>query len=167
MTAQTPPQARARSRKWSIGLWLVGLGLLANAGATIYSRFGGPTADLFLDRAALAQAAPTGQSLGARYLHDARELGPQSYGLYLMDVDSGTICVYKAIPDTSRFRLMAGASFKNDRFLEDYDNEGLLPKDVQKVVANQRQRQSLEMQTTQPTVDQSVKPDENAPDAPK
>ena len=62
--------------------------------------------------------------------------------------------------------LMAARSFKNDRFLEDYDNEGLLPKDVQKMVSNQRARQTLENQTSQPTVDQNPKPDENAPDGP-
>ncbi len=154
--------------KWSVGLWLVGLGLLANAAATFYSQIVGHAPDISLDRAALAQSTPQpGQLLGARgiYMMPA-QLGPQTFGVYLMDVDSGTLCVYKALPDTSRFRLMAARSFKNDRFLEDYDNEGLLPRDVQKVVANQRQRQNLESQTNQPTVDQTTKPDENAPDGP-
>jgi hypothetical protein len=153
-----------------VGLWLIGAGLLANAGMMLYSQIAGHAPEISLDRAAFAQAMPDGSGgqsglLGARGIYMApAQLGPQTFGLYLMDVDSGTICVYKAIPETSRFRLMAARSFKNDRFLEDYDNEGLLPRDVQKVVANQRQRQTLESQTNQPTVDQNPKPDENLPD---
>jgi hypothetical protein len=164
------PPARPRARGLTVGLWLIGAGLLANAGAMVYSQGTGHAPDISLDRTAFAQAIPSGGQtglLGARgiYMMPA-QLGPTTFGVYLMDVDSGTICVYKAIPETSRFRLMAARSFKNDRFLEDYDNEGLLPRDVQKVVANQRQRQSLESQTNQPTVDQTPKPDENQPDGP-
>lgn len=150
-------------------MWLIGLGLLANAGVMLYSHTSGRSGDLLLDRSAFAQASPEGGTplLGARGIYMApAQLGPTTYGLYLMDVDAGTICVYKALPDTSRFRLMAARSFKNDRYLEDYDNEGILPRDVQKVISNQRQRQSLESQNGVPTVDQSVKPDENKPDAP-
>ncbi|HUO08457.1 MAG TPA: hypothetical protein VM008_09180 [Phycisphaerae bacterium] len=156
----------------SKGFWIVGLGLLANAGVMLYSHIAGRAPDLLLDRAAFAQADPgavsTGQPLGARGLYMMpAQLGANAWGVYLMDVDSQTLCVYRTTPETNRFRLMAARSFKNDRFLEDYDNEGLLPKDVQKMVSNQRQRQNLENQTGQPTVDQTPKPDENAPDAAK
>jgi hypothetical protein len=159
-----------RTKAFTVGLWLIGVGLLANAGVAWYSQVAGHAPEISLDRAAFGQAIPAGGGgglLGARgiYMMPA-QLGPNTFGVYLMDVDSGTICVYKALPETSRFRLMAARSFKNDRFLEDYDNEGLLPRDVQKVVANQRQRQTLESQTNQPTVDQTPKPDENLPDGP-
>jgi hypothetical protein len=155
----------------TLGLWLIGAGLLANAGMMLYSQIAGHAPDISLDRVAFAQALPQGGNnglLGARgiYMMPA-QLGPTTFGLYLMDVDSGTICVYKAMPESSRFRLMAARSFKNDRFLEDYDTDGLRPGDVQKLVNNQRQRQNLESQTNQPTVDQTPKPDENQPDAPK
>jgi hypothetical protein len=153
------------------GIWLVGAGLLANAAVMLYTQVAGRAPDLLLDRAAFAQAVPgggSGQPLGARGLYMMpAQLGPSTFGVYLMDVDSQTLCVYRATPENNRFRLMAARSFKNDRFLEDYDNEGLLPKDVQKMVGNQRQRQGLENQTGQPTVDQTPKPGENAPDAPK
>ena len=170
MTNDSPvAPTRARSSPLNKGLWIVGLGLLANAAVMLYSQLSGRPADLLIDRAAFAQAAPNGgQPLGARgiYMMPA-QLGSNAWGVYLMDVDSQTLCVYRATPDTNRFRLMAARSFKNDRFLEDYDNEGLLPKDVQKMVDNQRQRQNLQSQTNQPTVDQTAKPDENTPDAPK
>ena len=80
---------------------------------------------------------------------------------------TGTICVYKALPDTNKFRLMAARSFKYDRFLEDFNNEALRPKDVQKLIEDQRQRQDLQNQDDQPTVDQTIKPSENLPDIPK
>ena len=95
------------------------------------------------------------------------QLGPSAFGLYLMDVDSGTICVYKATPETSRFRLMAARSFKYDRFLEDFNNDTPRPKDVQKLADDQRQRVGLRDKDDQPTVDQVPKPDENLPDVPK
>ncbi|MGN6369570.1 MAG: hypothetical protein ACTHN5_15030 [Phycisphaerae bacterium] len=171
MTHDTPAQGlRPRASSLNKGLWIVGLGLLANAAVMLYGQFSGRGAsDLLLDRAAFAQASPgAGQPLGARgiYMMPA-QLGNNAWGVYLMDVDSQTISVYRALPETNRFRLMAVRSFKNDRFLENFNNEAPLPKDVEKMVAQERQRLNLASQTTQPTVDQSPKPDENAPDAPK
>ena len=162
---------RARSSILNNGLWIVGLGLLANAGVMLYSAIAGRAPDLFLDRTAFAQAAPgaaVGQPLGARgiYMMPA-QLGNNIFGVYLMDVDSQTLCVYRVTPENNRFRLMAVRSFKNDRFLEDYNNEGILPREVQKMVADQRARQNLKNQTDQPTVEQTTPANENAPDAPK
>ena len=126
--------------------------------------------DIAFDRAALGQATPVqpAQPLGARgiYMMPA-QLGPMTFGLYLMDVDSGTICVYKALPDNNHFRLMAARSFKYDRFLEDYNNEPLTPKEVQKLVETQQKRQNLHSEDDQPTVDQTTKPGADLPDVPK
>jgi hypothetical protein len=94
------------------------------------------------------------------------QLGPATYGLYLMDVDSGTISVYKTNPDGNRFRLMAARSFKYDRFLEDFNNDMPHPKEVQKLVEDQAQRVGLQEKEKTPTVDQNLKPDENKPDMP-
>jgi hypothetical protein len=130
----------------------------------------GKTPGLTWDGSAFAQpsGAAGGQMLGARgiYMMPA-QLGPQVFGLYLMDIDSETITVYRANPDNSRFKLMAARSFKYDRFLMDYNNDKLTPGDVQKLVAEQRRRQEEERKTAEPTVDQAPKVDENLPDAPK
>jgi hypothetical protein len=162
--ASPNPTPAPRPRKHP-ALWLIAIGLLANA-AILLSR--GQTPDIVLDRSALAQggATPnTGQLLGARgiYMMPA-QLGPATFGLYLLDVDSGTICVYKATPETSHFRLMAARSFKYDRFLEDLNNEHLTPKEVQKLVEDQRTRTDLHSKDDQPTVEQTTRPDENTPD---
>jgi hypothetical protein len=163
------PPATPRPPRYSKALWLVGIGLLANAAVLLLAR--GQAPDIAFDRAALAQAAPapqTGQLLGARGLYMMpAQLGPTTFGLYLMDVDSSTICVYKALPDNNHFRLMAARSFKYDRFLEDFNNETLRPKEVQKIVEAQQQRVELQQKEDQPTVDQTPKPAENLPDPPK
>ncbi len=148
-------------------LWLVGIGLLANAGVLLLRGQSAP--EIVLDRQALAQAqtATPGQPLGARgiFMMPA-QLGPAAWGLYLMDVDSGTISVYKTTPENNRFRLMAARSFKYDRFLEDFNNESPRPKEVQKLVEDQQQRIGLQEKDNVPTVDQHPKPDENQPDKP-
>lgn len=167
--APQPPKPRPSPTK---ALWLVGIALLANAAVLWSTR--GQLPDLVLDRAAFAQATPGGGAgnpspmLGARgiYMMPA-QLGPNTYGLYLMDVDSSTICVYRAEPDNSKFRFMASRSFKFDRFMEDFNTEGLRPKDVQKLVEQQKQRTDLQDKGDQPTVDQTTKPSENLPDIPK
>jgi len=157
-------------------LWLIGIGLLLNAGVLLLRGQGAP--DIVLDRAAMAQVQPTGgagpgglsgQPLGARgiFMMPA-QLGPTTFGLYLMDVDSGTISVYRSNPDGNgrRFALMAARSFKYDRFLEDFNNDSPRPKDVQKLVEDQAQRIGLQGKDNAATVDQHPKPDENKPDLP-
>jgi hypothetical protein len=157
------------------GLWLVGLGLLANAGVSLYTHATGRASDLSMENKALAQAlsSPNPQAmLGARGLYMAPgQLGPGAYGVFLMDVDSGTIAVYQTIPDSQsqriqRIHLAAVRSFKNDRFLEDWNTDKPSPTEVQALVAAQRQRQDLQAKTGQPTVDQTPKPDDAVPEGP-
>lgn len=127
-------------------LWCVGLGLLANAAAMLVTHLTQSGIPEFkLSQTAFAQAAPSDRMLGARGLYMMpAQLGPGTWGVYLMDVDSQTITVYRAAPDSSRFKLMAARSFRNDRFLEDVNNDTPTPKEVQKLVESQRQRDALE-----------------------
>ena len=144
--AHQPRPATLRPSLTNKALWCVGLGLLANAAAMLVIHFcpAGAT-ELRIDQAAFAQATPSDRMIGARGLFMMpAQLGPTAYGLYLMDADSQTITVYRALPDTSRFRLMAARSFRYDRFLEDVNNETPIPKEVQKLVEAQRQREALE-----------------------
>jgi hypothetical protein len=108
--------------------------------------------------------------LGARGLYMMpAQLGPQVWGVYLMDVDSGTFCVNQAVTEGSggrvnRLRLAAARSFKQDRFLEDWNNENPTPAQVGALVQQQRTRMGLRGQTAEPTVDTGKAPPE-APDA--
>ena len=127
-------------------LWCVGLGLLANAFMMLFTHFSQANVPEFkLDQSAFGQAMPADRMVGARGLYMMpAQLGPNAWGVYLMDADSQTITVYRASPDTSRFRLMAARSFRYDRFLEDVNNDTPTPKEVQKLVEDQRQRDALE-----------------------
>jgi hypothetical protein len=166
-TLPSPNPAAPLRPRYGKALWFIGLGLFANAAVLLLR---GHAPDIAFDRTALAQAAPAvpAQPLGARGLYMMpAQLGPMTWGLYLMDVDSGTICVYRALPETNKFRLMAARSFKYDRFLEDFNNETLHPKEVQKLIEAQQQRQDLQSKDDQPTVDLTTRPSENLPDIPK
>lgn len=148
-------------------LWLIGIGLCANALILLHGHLLGQSAEFKFNAAAFAQSAPPpgGSMLGARgfYMMPA-QLGPNTFGVYLMDVDSSTICVYKVSPDSSKIKLMATRSFQNDRFIPDFNNEKPLPREVQQMVEDQRKRQDLHQKDDVSTVDQAPKPDENLPD---
>jgi hypothetical protein len=178
-------QESSSRRGMAKGLWLVGLGLLANAGVSLYTKGSGSAGglDFSVDQKAFAQALQSPnpqQMLGARGLYMMpAQLGPQAWGIYLMDVDSGTFCVYQVLSDPTsgsrvqRVRLAAARSFKQDRFLEDWNNEKPTPTEVGAIVQQQRQRQGLRAMNDQPTVDPTKKPEDpleglgNGPDLPK
>ena len=152
-----------RPRSWANkALWCVGLGLLANAGAIMYSHAAGGGVDLGIDAKALAQmaSAPSDRMLGAKgiYMMPA-QLGTTTWGLYLMDVDAGTICVYRANPDNLRFRLMAVRDFRYDRYLTDVNNDSPTPKEVQKLVAQQKERERLEGKNGDKVPEATTQPD--------
>jgi len=68
-------------------------------------------------------------------------VGPDTYGLYLVDLDHATICVYEFLPRTRKLRLMAARNIAYDLQLEQYNIEGLSPQDVRDLVEKQRRLQ--------------------------
>ncbi len=51
------------------------------------------------------------------------QLDKNSYGLFMMDVDSGNIWCYQYVPAARKLKLVAARSFSYDRYLEDYNCE--------------------------------------------
>lgn len=133
-----------RSRALVAGLWLIGAGLLANAAAAWLR----PNGELPvpLEARAWGQAAPAaGQMLGARGLFMMpMQLSQNEWGLSMMDVDAQTVWIYRINPSTQRMKLIATRSFRDDRFLEDFNNESPTPREVRSEVSKQRQRQEIE-----------------------
>jgi len=162
MTNNAPTSSTRRSRWQTAALFCVGAGLLANALAMLWTHAapGQYPADITFTRTAGAQPLPgMGGGPGAPEPISARgismmpaQLGPDSYGLYLLDLDAGNIVVYKAIPSTNRLHLMAARNFRNDRFLEDFNSDSPTPKEVQKLIQQQRQRQDLEGKPVDPPI---------------
>ena len=65
----------------------------------------------------------------------AGQLGPATYGLYIVDVEHNSICVYAWMPQKDRgdLKLMAARSFQFDKMLEEY-NTIPAPREIKKIV---------------------------------
>ncbi len=77
----------------------------------------------------------------------AGQVTKDTYGLYLVDMKNGTICVYQFL-DNGRLRLMAARTFIYDCQLDSYNTEPL-PRDVAKLVAKARRLKDIKT-TTRP-----------------
>ena len=92
--------------------------------------------------------AQYGGQAGARGVYAfTGQLDKNTYGLFMMDVDAGTIWCYEFTgnrPDERSLRLVAGRSWLYDRYLENFglDKDGLSPEDVAAYVEDLR-RQKL------------------------
>ena len=91
---------------------------------------------------AFAQQAPM---LGARGVYAFPiQLTAKSYGICMLDVDASTVWFYEYTPTTHKLRLVSARSWIFDRYLEEYNVEGLAPNEVGELVSKQRsQRQQL------------------------
>jgi hypothetical protein len=89
---------------------------------------------------AFAQQAPL---LGARGVYAFPiQLTQKTYGICMMDVDASTVWFYEYMPTTHKLRLASARSWIFDRYLEEYNVEGLAPNEVGELVSKQRsQRQ--------------------------
>ena len=125
------PGRKALAAKWSAAallalaagvlLWLVGSGA---------AQEGGPAAP---------GAARAASSAGGGILVVAGQVTSDSYGLYLVDYQSSTICVYEYLPGDRRLRLMAARNYGYDLQLEDYNNEqDTAPARIRELVRQQR-----------------------------
>ena len=76
----------------------------------------------------------------------AGKVTPETYGVYLVDLKHGTICLYQYLPGSRRLRLMAARTFMFDCQLEEYNTEPE-PREIKKLVEAHR---SLSGATTRP-----------------
>ena len=76
----------------------------------------------------------------------AGQVDKDSFGLYLVDLENGTICMYQYLPSVRKLRLMAARTTLFDRKLEDYNTEPP-PRDMKKLV---EQHRTLDSATTRP-----------------
>ena len=96
----------------------------------------GPPYTLSLLDAASAQPVSSG---GARGIFAfSGQLTPQTFGIYLVDVDTMTIWTYEYSPNRSCLRLASARTWRYDRYLENYNTCNLPPEDVEKMIEDQR-----------------------------
>lgn len=89
---------------------------------------------LLSDSPAGAQTASAGRS-GAFAI--AGQITGDTYGLYLVDLDSGTICLYEYVAGERRLWLRAARTFLPDVKLDEYNTQPA-PKEIQKMAAEAR-----------------------------
>jgi len=115
---------------------------------------------------AMAQNQPINPRLGARGIYAfTGQLTRNSYGLFLLDVDAGTVWCYEVgagNDGAKQLRLVAARSWVYDRYLEEFNVTDPTPSAVESLVARQLAQQKQQQtenpaSTTQP--DSSVPPD--------
>lgn len=134
-------------RHQQVALWLIVVLLAVIATVLIVERD-----DRYAGPAAYAQGL-AGAPIGARgiFMMPA-QLSPSSYGLFMIDVDAGTVWCYEYVSGKHKLRLAAARSWIFDRYLEEYNVVDVTPAEVAKLVETQRsQRMRLpELLRTEP-----------------
>jgi hypothetical protein len=69
-------------------------------------------------------------------------MSPNTFGIFMVDVDAGTLWCYEytGAGGAKRLRLASARSWIYDRYLEEFNVEGLTPADVESLVKEQRAR---------------------------
>lgn len=116
-------------------LWIIAI-LLAIIATAMIVRPGGFT---------MVQPANANPSmLGARGIFAfTGQLDENSYGLFMMDVDSSNVWVYQYKPGTKKLKLVAARSFLYDRYLEEFQNDAdTTPNVVKSMLDTQRRNKA-------------------------
>ncbi len=105
-------------------------------------------------------------AVGARGIYAfTGPLGHDQYGLFMLDVDQGTIWCYAidTVAGTRKLRLVAARTWVYDRYLQDFN---CAPPDfrmVQQLVSEQRAQSAAEARNISTTEDQGDRPTTDAP----
>ena len=136
------PQASAQespARRTSPAQWLIVV-LLAVIATCLLIEVGFSTSRAY---------AQVGSGVKGNIFAVAGQLSRETYGVFLVDAENGTICIYEWVPDKiagRKLRLMAARNFSFDMQLDDYNTEPL-PREIRILV---EQHPRLNDATTQP-----------------
>jgi hypothetical protein len=64
----------------------------------------------------------------------AGQISGETYGLYLVDYENKTICIYEYVPQDRRLRLRAARTYRFDAQLDEYNTDQPLPREVKDLV---------------------------------
>lgn len=126
MAHSTVENSRGRrdgAAKWLIVALLGGLAacLLMQAGQAVSS----------------ARAQATTSSTDGKVLVMTGQISPDTFGCYLVDTTSGTMCLYEWVPGTRQLRLMSARNYTFDLKLDEY-NTTPSPGEIKKLVSTSR-----------------------------
>ncbi len=105
-----------------------------------------------LMRSAIAQTeSPGGGLVGARGIYAfSGQLTLKTFGLFMLDVDTGTIWCYELSRGTNEellLRLVAARSWTSDRYLEEFNVADPVPGAVRMMVQQQRAMRQTQVET--------------------
>lgn len=85
-----------------------------------------------------AQASYGAGSGGPGVYIVAGQISSNTYGLYLVDYDNQTICVYQYSPGDRKLRLMSARTYRFDVKLDEFNTFDPTPREVRDLVSRQR-----------------------------
>lgn len=131
MNAQRERSAGVAQYPGTTVLWIIAILLAIIATTLIVGPGNGP---------AIQTAMGDSPMAGARGIFAfTGQLDKNSYGLFMMDVDSSNVWCYQYVPGTRRLKLVAARSFLYDRYLEDYGGDEPSPEQIKELLDKQRQ----------------------------
>ena len=125
--SQVFPQTQPRSGVSPV-MWVVAA-LLAVIAACLLVEVGMSVAS--------ARAPVAGAAAGDSVLVVAGQLTRDSYGVYLVDIESRSICVYQWLSGARKLRLAGARTYTYDRQLDEYNTEPS-PSEIKKIVSKAR-----------------------------
>jgi len=70
------------------------------------------------------------------------QLGPRTYGLFMVDVDAGNVWCYEYSRERGKLQLVAARSFLHDRYLQEFNVDSPTPGEVAELVKRLRDRKA-------------------------
>lgn len=126
------PTVIVQAPRSSTAVWLIAVSLLVIA-ACLVLRLDSPPGGT-------AMAQPTSLAGARGVFAFTGQLSKGSYGVFMVDVDAGTIWCYECRPDKPDLRLVAGRSWVFDRYLEDFNSNNPSPEQIEAEVEQRRER---------------------------
>lgn len=119
------PRAHRPAWRWPI------IGLLTGLAAALL---------VVLGASARAQETPLSPLAkpGPGVMVVAGQISDKTYGLYLVDYEKSTICVYQFLPNSHKLRLMAARTYRYDVQLDEFNTHDPLPREVRDLVQQQK-----------------------------
>jgi hypothetical protein len=139
------PAMRTRRRNSLVFALYVNAALLLAVLLTLWARGSEPA----LAASALGQVQPAVAG-GAGLFVVPAQFSSNSWGCYLLDVDSQTLCAYQYFPGERNLHLVAARNFKYDRQLGDFNTQPS-PDEIEDLVRKAHQRTAAPTGNPQPS----------------
>ena len=82
------------------------------------------------------------------------QFSPNTYGCYLMDIDTQTLCAYQYFPPDKKLKLVAARNFRYDRRLGNFNTADPTPQEARQLYDLEQQgNRVLEKSTDKPPVE--------------